>query len=235
MFALSIAAISIFVVAPVQAESFEQEEAAADARSRVDDATLLVRKMERDHTLAHLLARARGVFLMPHYGKGGLILAGGGGPGMLLVRRGRYWYGPVFYSVGGFSIGVQAGAAGGAVAMLLMNRRTVDMFVDHTSRWSLNANAGITFVKYGANTERSSSYPDIVLWTSLDGLFGGISLGEQNITVNGDSNRAYYHRDWTARQILAGRLRLSHGQRLHEMLERSVYERVAVRRVARSK
>lgn len=234
MVALAIAAVGIFVVAPAHAESYEEEEAAADARSRVDDATLLVRLMKRDHKLAYLMSRARGVFLIPHYGKGGVILAGGGGPGMLFVHRHGQWYGPVFYTVGGFSIGVQAGAAGGSIAMLLMNNKTVDAFVDHTSRWSLDADAGITLVTYGANTQSSSSYPDVVMWSSLEGLYGGIALGADNITVNGDSNRGYYHRDLTPREILAGTMRLSHNQRVHEMLERHVYYRVPPRRVAKT-
>jgi lipid-binding SYLF domain-containing protein len=218
MAALSIAATSLSVVAPALADTDGTVKAAAGARSDVNDAMLLIMQMKRDHKLARLLARSKGVFLMPHYGKGGLILGGGGGAGLLLVHRDQQWFGPVFYSVGGFSFGLQAGAAGGPIAMLLMNDQTVAKFEDHASKWSMDTNAGVTVVKYGGATEAESAYPDIVLWTGLKGLYGGVSVGANNITVDSDSNRGYYHRDMTPRQILAGNMKLSHSQPLHSML-----------------
>jgi lipid-binding SYLF domain-containing protein len=217
MAALSIATTGLSAVAPALAGP------AADARNQVNDATRLVRQMKRDHHLARLLARSKGVFLMPHYGKGGFIVGGSGGPGLLYVHRGQEWFGPVFYSVGGVSFGLQAGGAGGPIAMLLMNDKTVAKFEDHASKWSMDTNAAVTFVKYGGATETESAYPDIVVWTAgLKGLYGGVSVGADNMTVNSECNSAYYHDDMTPRQILAGNQKLSHAQPLHSLLEGTV-------------
>lgn len=239
MVALCLAGLGLSAAAPLLADTDQEEEAAADARSRVDDAYLVVRRMKRDHKLARLLARSRGVLIIPHYGKGGFIVGGGGGPALLFVHRGGSWVGPVFYSVSGVSFGLQAGVATGPVAMLLMNERPIALFEDHTSKWSMGTDAGLTVVKYGGSSDTESGYSDVIVWTGLEGLYGGVSVGANNITVNADSDRGYYHRDLTPRQILAGTVSLSHGQRIHVALEgirvvRRVHRR-ASKAVARAK
>jgi SH3 domain-containing YSC84-like protein 1 len=207
---------------PAVATSRQEQATAAAANSQVRDAILLVKRMKRDPKLARLLARSKGVFLMPHYGRGGIIIGGVGGPGMLFVHRNGDWYGPAFYTVGGFNIGLQLGAAKGPVAMLLMNDKTVAMFENHKHKWSMNAAAGLTVVKYGGETENTSSYKDVVLWSELKGLYGGVAIGANNITVNAAANRSYYHRNMTTRQIMNGSDNLSHAQLLHTVLAETV-------------
>jgi lipid-binding SYLF domain-containing protein len=207
---------------PAVEASGQEQPTAAGGSSEVRDATLLVKKMQRDRKLARLLARAKGVFLMPHYGRGGIIIGGVGGPGMLLVHRNGEWYGPAFYSVGGFNIGLQLGAVKGPVAMLLMNDKTVAMFENHKHKWSMNAAAGLTVVKYGGEAENTSSYKDVVLWTDLKGLYGGVAIGASNIKVNAAANRGYYHRSMTTRQIMDGSDNLSHAQALNITLAGTV-------------
>jgi lipid-binding SYLF domain-containing protein len=205
-----------------QPTSGQEQPTAAGANNQVRDATLLVKRMKRDRKLARLLARSKGVFLMPHYGRGGIIIGGVGGPGILLVHRKGEWYGPAFYTVGGFNIGLQVGAATGPVAMLLMNNKTVAMFENHKHKWSMNTAAGLTVVKYGGEAENTSSYKDVVLWTELKGFYGGVAIGASNITVNDAANRGYYHRNMTTRQIMDGSDNLSHAQPLHTALAGTV-------------
>jgi len=189
---------------PALAASDEEPTPGASARKEVRDATAVVKRMKHDPRLARLLAKSKAVFLVPHYGRGGIIIGGAGGTGMLLVHRKGGWSPPAFYSVGGFNIGIQLGAAGGPVAMLLMNDKSIKMFEDHPSKWSMSTAAGVTFVKYGGETEGSTSYSDVVLWTGLQGLYGGVSIGASDVIFNADVNRGYYHRKLTARQIIGG-------------------------------
>jgi lipid-binding SYLF domain-containing protein len=209
-------------VTPAAETSGQEQPAAAGANSQVRDATLLVKRMKRDPKLARLLARSKGIFLIPHYGRGGIIIGGVGGPGMLFVHRNGEWYGPAFYKVGGFNIGLQIGAVKGAVAMLLMNDKTVAMFANHKHKWSMNTAAGVTVVKYGGEAENTSSYKDVVLWSELKGLYGGVAIGASNITVNAAANRGYYHHNMTTRQIMDGSDNLSHAQLLHTTLAGTV-------------
>jgi lipid-binding SYLF domain-containing protein len=174
--------------------------------------------MRHDRKLARLLGKARGVLLIPHYGRGGIGIGGAGGEGLLLVRRKDDWYGPVFYRVGGINVGIQLGFASGSMAMLLMNDKTVANFEKKNSKWSLSADAALKVVKFGGDAENTGSYGDVVLWSQLKGLYGGLSLGTNNITVDADSDHRYYHHDMRPRQILSGSAPDSHAQRLHAAL-----------------
>jgi lipid-binding SYLF domain-containing protein len=187
--------------------------------------------MRHDRKLARLMARARGILLIPHYSQGGIVIGGAGGTGLLLVRRGDEWYGPVFYSLGGLNIGLQLGVSAGPAAMLLMNQKAVARLEDHTSRWSLRTAAGLTMVKYDGEAVNSGSFGDVVVWTHLKGLYGGVSLGASNITVDADSNRYYYHSTMSARQIVSGSAQLAHAQPLHAALG-AVSTRVATAKPA---
>jgi len=56
---------------------------AHSAQDRVNDALSLVQQMKQNPALAAVLHRAEGVFIIPHYGRGGFIVGGqGGGRGL---------------------------------------------------------------------------------------------------------------------------------------------------------
>jgi lipid-binding SYLF domain-containing protein len=220
MVALAAAALGACAAVSAKDTSLgERQQAAADDRRLVGDAAVMVKKMRHDRKLTRLLARAKGVVLIPHYGKAGIGIGGAGGEGLLLVHRENDWYGPAFYSIGGISLGIQLGIAGGPVAMLLMNDKTVKQFETRPSKWSMRTAAGLTVVKYDGEAENASRDGDVVVWSALKGLYGGVALGASNISVDKDGNSGYYHHDYTPRQIVAGTARLSHSQPLHAALE----------------
>jgi hypothetical protein len=78
--------------------------------------------------------------------------------------------------------------------------------------------AGLTVVKYDGEAENASRDGDVVVWSALKGLYGGVALGATNIAVDKDSNAGYYHHTFTPRQITAGSARLSYAQPLHAAL-----------------
>ena len=57
------------------------------------------------------------------------------------------WSGPAFYNMGGVSIGAQAGVSSGQIALILMDDRALRTF-GQDNKFSLNADAGLTFVNY---------------------------------------------------------------------------------------
>lgn len=54
--------------------SSKPNDAARDAKSRVSDAVRTVDQLKQDPQLARELARAKGVFVIAHYGKGDVIV-----------------------------------------------------------------------------------------------------------------------------------------------------------------
>jgi SH3 domain-containing YSC84-like protein 1 len=191
---------------------------AADAGDLVGDATAVVDQMKRDPDLAQLMQRARGVFIVPHYGKAAVGVGARGGEGVLLAREGTEWSGPLFYDIGAISVGPQIGASGGAIAMLLMNQQAVDSF-EKDNNFSLNADAGFTLVDYSARGQASAGKGDVILWSGQEGAFAGVSLSVTDIARDEDQNRAYYDRQATPEDVFSGRIESPDGDTLRRKLQ----------------
>ena len=55
------------------------------------------------------LSKSRAILIFPKVYEGGFIFGAKGGNGILLIKKGEKFTGPFFYSLGGLSIGLQAG------------------------------------------------------------------------------------------------------------------------------
>lgn len=195
---------------------------ARDAQDRVRDSVGIIDQMKQDPNLASLLDRAKGVFIIPHYGKGGFIVGGQGGGGLVLAHRDGTWGDPAFFSIGGGSIGAQAGGEGGSIVMLLMTQKAVNKFANSNSTWALNGNAGLTVATWSGKAQAETGNGDVILWANTSGLYGGITASVTDITPDNNMDRAYYGRDVDARQILAGTERSARAEPLRNALSTRV-------------
>jgi SH3 domain-containing YSC84-like protein 1 len=208
--------------------SESHSDAARSAQDRVSDAVSLVQQMKQDPALAGLLQRAKGIFIVPHYGKGGFIVGGQGGGGVVLVKHDSGWSSPAFYSIAGGSIGAQAGGEGGAIAMILMTQKAVDRFENATRGWSLNGSAGLTVVNWSGKTQADSNYngrDDVILWTNTSGLYGGLTVGVKQVSPDTKMDRAYYQRPVSSAEILAGNVSSPNADSLRDALASRVASR----------
>jgi SH3 domain-containing YSC84-like protein 1 len=182
---------------------------ATDAQARVEKSATVVDRMKSEPKVNALLRQAKGVLVVPDYGKAAWIVGGQGGVGVLTARRaGDRWGAPAFYTIGGLSIGLQAGGEVGPVAFILMTDRAVQQFAERTNRFSLGADAGLTVVAFSDQADIASTNgapADVVVWSGAKGLFGGVSVGATDVMMNTNMNDAYYgNAQVTPRQILAG-------------------------------
>lgn len=186
-------------------QSRSEQHESRNAQDRVDAAVKVVHQMKQDPNLASLLERARGVFVIPRFGKGAFIIGGQGGGGVVLARHDGRWSDPAFFSVGGASIGAQAGGSGGAVALVLMTPKALEQFEHSTGKWSLSAGAGLTVVNYSGNVSaRTVLKDDVIVWSNQKGLYGGLTASATRITPEPKLDHAYYQQDVSPREILAG-------------------------------
>jgi len=180
-------------------------DAAARAQDRVTDATQLVHRMERNPRLARLLAHSRGVFIIPHYGSAALIVGGRGGGGVVLAHHNGSWTGPAFFNIAGGSVGLQAGASGGAIALILMTHKGMRRFENGGGAWSFGGQAGLTVVSYSHDVHANAGAADIVVWTDKHGLYAGLTARLTRIMPDNSLDRAYYRRHRAnPHEILAG-------------------------------
>lgn len=177
------------------------------ASKHVKDAVAAVKRMESDQTMQRVMQEAKGVYIVPTYGRIALGVGGQGGVGVLLVKKGNEWRDPGFYNIGGISVGAQAGAEGGPVAFVLKNEKAVQRFNDKNN-FSLSADAGITVINWTKVAQGSTGEGDVVAWSGTKGLFGNVaSLGVNDIRFNQRMTSAYYGKTASASDIINGKLK----------------------------
>ena len=174
---------------------------ARGARDDVNQATAIVRRMQRDPALRSVLRDAKGVFVVPKYGRAALGIGGQGGVGVLLVNHDSTWSDPAFYNFGGVSAGLQAGVEGGSFVLVLNNDKAVKRFTQNNN-WSLNAGAGLTIVDWSAKAHSSTGRGDVTLWSDTKGLFGSAAVSVRDIKYDADQTAAYYGQQVAARDVV---------------------------------
>jgi SH3 domain-containing YSC84-like protein 1 len=181
----------------------DAKDEARDAHQEVVQATNVIERMQREPALRALLRDAKGVFVVPTYGRAALGIGGRGGVGVLLVNHDSTWSDPAFYNFGGVSAGLQAGVEGGSFVLVLNNDRAVNSFTQKNN-WSLNAGAGLTIVDWSAKAQGSTEKGDVTLWSDTKGLFGSLAVSVTDIKYDADQTAAYYGQQVAARDVVIG-------------------------------
>jgi lipid-binding SYLF domain-containing protein len=150
------------------------------------------------------LQSARAVLIVPRLFKGGFVVGGEGGQGVLLVRGpGNTWSNPAFYGIGSASFGLQAGLEQSEAVLLVMTQRGLDALL--RDQFKVGAQAGIAVATLGSGVEGAvggSARPDIVAWSSSSGVYAGIALNGSIIKPQPEDDQAYYGRPLTTSDIL---------------------------------
>jgi lipid-binding SYLF domain-containing protein len=168
---------------------------------------------------AELVRRAKAVFIVPRLVKGGFIVGGEGGNGVLMVQHRSGWSAPAFYAIGAASFGLQAGLEQSEMIMLIMTQKGLDGVL--RDNFKIGAQAGISVVTLGSGVEGAIggvSPPDIVVWSSSTGLYGGLTVDGSVIRAEPNQDSQYYGRQVTSRDVLFGHVDSSHAAPLQREL-----------------
>lgn len=176
-----------------------------ELKKLLSDAERVVAQMKADQDVVEAVSKAKGLYVIPNYGRGALIAGGQGGEGVLLNAKGDANHNPVFYNFGSVSIGAQAGGEAGEIVMLLMTDKAVNSF-KQDNNFSLNAEAGLTIIDWSAQAQGNIGAGDIVIWSNTEGAFAGGALSVSNIFIDDEANKAYYGKDVRASDILDGKV-----------------------------
>ncbi|GAB3452740.1 hypothetical protein GCM10027321_01870 [Massilia terrae] len=180
---------------------------AATAQKHVSEAAGVVRRMTSDPGLSQELAQAKGVYILPRYGRAALGLGASGGAGVFLAHLpDGSWSQPAFFNTGGISIGLQAGAEGGPITLIMRNDKAVSAFREKNS-FNLSADLGITVVKWSREAAGQAGMSDVIAWSGSEGLFGNVAtLAINDVHFNQKATQAYYGKAATAQDVLSGKV-----------------------------
>jgi lipid-binding SYLF domain-containing protein len=189
------------------------------AMKHVDDAVAVVRRMLQEPRMRELLQQAKGIFIVPTYGRAAIGVGASGGAGLLLIKRADgSWSDPAFYNIGGISAGAQIGAETGAIALVLNNEKAVNKFMQKNS-FALNAAAGLTIVNWSKIAQGALGDGDVVAWAGTKGLYGNlVAVGVSDIRYNQRLTNAYYHQTVLVADALAGKYTNPHADTLKQAL-----------------
>lgn len=175
-----------------------------DATTHIAKATQTVQKMEQDPQVKKMLQQAKGVFIIPDYGRAALGVGGQGGAGVLVAHHAGKWTSPGFYNFGGVSIGAQAGVSAGRIAMLLMSDKALNSFGSN-NKFALNADAGLTIIDWSKRATASAGHGDIVMWSDAKGAFADLNVGVTDVNFDEEETKAFYGKPVTAQDIVSGK------------------------------
>jgi lipid-binding SYLF domain-containing protein len=180
-----------------------------DQQVLVNKAAAVVSPMRHDPNFTYsgeLLRRAKALMIVPELTKGGLIVGGQGGAAVLVVRRpDGSWSDPAFYSIGGGTIGFQAGVQQAQTVFFIMTDRALDQWMH--DRVHFGGQDGIGVFNVGQENHQNAmtaDNADVVAWVHAKGVYGGITAEGTSISYDADANAKYYGGPISRDQVLDG-------------------------------
>lgn len=147
------------------------------------------------------------MIIIPSLVKGGFILGGEGGSGVLMVRgRDGSWSNPSFVTMAAGSIGLQIGVQTAEVLFLIMTDKGLQSVMQ--DEFKLGADASVAVGPIGAGVEAGTTAnfrADILSFSRTQGLFGGVSFEGSLIKPRLSWNERYYGRPVSVREVVIDR------------------------------
>jgi lipid-binding SYLF domain-containing protein len=171
----------------------------------VERARLVVDEMRNDRAInaEDLLRRARAVMVVPELSKGGLIVGGQGGAGVLLTKDAKgVWSFPAFYSLGGATLGLQAGFQTAKMVFFVMSDAALDKWLRNDFKFGTQDGVGVWIQGSEGPSNRTSQGADVIAWVRASGAYGGITVEGTSVAFDQSENRAYYGRLYSAEEIV---------------------------------
>lgn len=205
---LAVSFLAAILAMPFVAPARADNPPGHDQQILVDKAARVVAPMRRDPNFTYsgsLLARAKAVMIVPELSKGGLIVGGQGGAAVLVVRKpDGSWSDPAFYSIGGGTLGLQAGFQQSRTVFFIMTDRARDQWINNQVKFGGQDGEGVFVVGQENKSSITQDNADVVAWVHAHGAYGGINVEGTSISFDGDATAKYYGQSLTPDQVFGG-------------------------------
>jgi lipid-binding SYLF domain-containing protein len=192
--------LALALVVPASAAWAATSKAEADKEVADAGATLDNFVADPDMTWFRSHAKdAKGLFICHQIVKAGFIIGGSGGRCVLVVKVGKGWNGPAFYSIGTASAGFQAGVQDSEVVGLVMTQKAVDSLMSNS--FKVGGDASVAAGPVGVGTAGTPN-ADFISYNRSKGVYGGVDVSGAVIKPSEDYNEAYYGKKVTPIDII---------------------------------
>ncbi len=200
--------------------------AISEPEELVEKAALTIETLLVDPNLTELrrfVEKSQAVLIVPQMVKGGFIIGGEGGSGVLLVKGSDgTWSAPAFYTLAAGSIGLQIGGQVSEVVFTIMNEGAVKALLRTNFKLGVDASIAVGPVGKGIEASTTTNFSDdVYAFAKTVGLYGGGSFEGAAILKRGKWNEAYYAVGALPQEILLERKYFNpHADRLRGALMR---------------
>lgn len=152
-----------------------------------------------------LLAKCKAIAIYPFVLKGGFLIGGRYGKGVVLKRDKKTGaWGPVTFStIAGVSAGLQAGIQATDLVLIILNSKGLESLL--SSKFTLGGDIAVSMGPIGRTSEVSTDFflrSMIVSYSRSRGLFAGIALNGAIVAPDNGADSVYYGKPATANDIL---------------------------------
>jgi len=155
-----------------------------------------------------VLDNAKCIVVVPHLIKAGFIVGGKHGRGVASCRTATGWSAPAFISVGGGSWGLQIGAEGIDLVMLVMNDKGLQHLL--ASKFQISGEGSAAAGPVGRHASAGTDWKmnaELLTYSRSKGAFAGLTLEGAVVEQDADSTEAIYGKDVPFRKVLMGDVR----------------------------
>lgn len=197
---LSMALIAAITISGLDQAVASEATEAPDTKQQVlvDQASVTLKDFLNDASMTYLknnIKYAKGILITPSLFKAAFWVGGSGGRAILMVRNPKtnQWSGPVFYTIGGGSLGLQFGASSSEVIMMVMTQPGLESL--YATNFKIGGNVSVAAGPVGIGAEGATApdlSADFLSFARSKGAFIGVALDGAVIAVSDDYNQAYY-------------------------------------------
>ena len=189
-FGLGVALLTSLVAIPAAAQK-----SVSHARTEAREATQLLNRVMSNPAKSiprSLLRQAQAIAVFTNVKKGGFIIGGTGGDGVISRRTGKTWGPPVYYDIGGANIGLQIGAKKGDIIAIFMTEEALNDLLDDEMEMTagIGATAGPVGDEAGVSTGKNSN---VYVYSNSSGAFAGATIGGGTLKANNSINDELYN------------------------------------------
>ena len=152
-----------------------------------------------------IMEKAEGIAVFPSLLRGGIVIGGQRGRGILSVRDKKTggWSSPAFLTITGGSVGAQIGGQAIDLVLVINNQRGLEQLVKN--QFKIGADAAVAAGPVGRDASASTDIQmraQIFSYSRARGLFAGVTLNGSTIRQDRDANERFYGTAYRTGQIV---------------------------------